>query len=230
MGMAYDPTENVVVLFGGRAQDTFFDDTWTWNGVEWRNLNPANTPPAREGPEMIYDPQREQIVLYGGHDELGSYLNDAWAWDGQTWTPISIETASPQASCFMMIYDPTFDRLVAFLSGSPGGTWLWQGNRWARLETNNIEPWQRCGAGAAYDLANERAIMFGGTYGEEILNETWAFDGSRWQKVDLLLSAPARWGHAVFYDETRQKIVIFGGFDGTNYLNDMWELVLPIQN
>ena len=230
LGLAYDVSKSVIILFGGNANGIFFNDTWEWDGEVWRKLAPANMPSAREGSEMIYDFQRGQIVLYGGHDEFGSYLNDAWAWDGQTWSPILFETVSPQASCFSMIYDPSFNRLVAFLSGYPGGTWFWQDNRWVQLETNDIEPWQRCNAGAAYDLANERAILFGGIYGDEILNETWIFDGLHWQKTDLLLSASARWGHAIFYDEIRQKVIVFGGFDGTNNLNDMWEFVLPVQD
>ncbi|MCP4419371.1 MAG: hypothetical protein GY805_22380 [Chloroflexi bacterium] len=226
LGMAYDAGENVIVLFGGRVQNVFFDDTWEWNGETWHKLNPANKPSAREGHEMIYDPRRGQVVLYGGHDELGNFLNDAWAWDGKTWNPIPLETTSPQASNFVMVYDQSLDYPVAFLSGYPEGIWLWLDGRWHKPDLNGTVPSSRSSVGSAYDLANEQLIIFGGTQGGEIVDETWLFDGLRWQKNDLLFSASPRWGHAAFYDETRQKVMIFGGFDGENYLNDTWELVL----
>ena len=35
-GMAYDPTTNELVLFGGYANGFYFSDVWTWNGTEWR--------------------------------------------------------------------------------------------------------------------------------------------------------------------------------------------------
>ena len=34
---------------------------------------------------MGYDPQRDQIVLYGGFDATGAELDDTWLWDGSDW-------------------------------------------------------------------------------------------------------------------------------------------------
>jgi hypothetical protein len=51
MGMAYDPADGQVVLFGGALSDTRLGDTWVWDGTDWTvprpwiELVPSSGPP-----------------------------------------------------------------------------------------------------------------------------------------------------------------------------------------
>ncbi len=227
IAMAYDQKQQVVILFGGENQGSVLGDTWQWDGEQWHQLLPSNSPLARRGHKMIYDPLRGRVVLYGGYDGMGTFFNDAWEWDGQQWTQISFETTSPVASGFVMAYDQASSRIVAFLSGYPGGTWVWQGERWAESLSGGEAPGQRGSAKAIYDSTNERLVMFGGVQDGEFCNDTWSLKGLRWQKIDTPLTPTARWGHMMFYDSSQEQVIIFGGYDDENVLEDMWELSLP---
>jgi len=80
--LAYDATLGAVVLFGGAVGTCCSDslnDTWTWNGVNWTEIYPANTlPPARNAPAMDYDPLRKVVLMFGGAGDSGRELDDSW--------------------------------------------------------------------------------------------------------------------------------------------------------
>lgn len=90
LSMVYDTANNELLLFGGATGDdtygTLTDDTWLLTNGSWRQLHPATTPGKRGSASLGYDPERDQIVLYGGFDTSGSELDDTWRWDGQNWS------------------------------------------------------------------------------------------------------------------------------------------------
>jgi len=80
-GSAFDPDLGAVVVFGGFGVSVGFDvnDTWSWDGTNWTQLQTASAPSAREGVSMAYDPIHHHLVLFGG--EEGNILrvqNDTW--------------------------------------------------------------------------------------------------------------------------------------------------------
>jgi hypothetical protein len=87
--MAYDARRRVVVLHGGRnAEDADLADTWLWDGDAWAEANVARVLPARSSHAMIYDPEREVVLAFGGAErteEGERVLADAWTWDGNAW-------------------------------------------------------------------------------------------------------------------------------------------------
>jgi hypothetical protein len=88
-GMTYDTDANALYIFGGATSgstfSSFTDKTWVLSEGTWRELSPAAFPSRRGSPAMGYDPERKQIVLYGGFDGRESNLGDTWEWDGQVW-------------------------------------------------------------------------------------------------------------------------------------------------
>ena len=80
---AYDAARGVTVVFGGRSSDkeTALDDTWEWDGSEWR-AGPGG-PPARRSCAMAYDAARDAIVMFGGSPpgRPGSGLADTWVYE-----------------------------------------------------------------------------------------------------------------------------------------------------
>jgi hypothetical protein len=76
--MAFDPIRRVVLLFGTDGS------TWSWNGTDWAQHAPVESPPSRKGAGMAYDIARRQIVLYGGLGEAG-LKGDTWVQYGNSW-------------------------------------------------------------------------------------------------------------------------------------------------
>jgi hypothetical protein len=65
--LAYDSTNQRVLLFGGEADAVHFNDTWAWSGSTWELIDSSlATPPPRSRAALSYDPQRGKMVLFGG--------------------------------------------------------------------------------------------------------------------------------------------------------------------
>jgi N-acetylneuraminic acid mutarotase len=126
-----------------------------------------------------------------------------------------------------MAYLPTVKRLVLFGGADDlGDTWLWDGQNWAELPSSSSGPPARDSATLAYD--GHQLILFGGhriTTGPFYLDDTWAFNGTRWQQLHPASSPPARAGAGVV-QQAPDGVVIVGGFSetaqGSTYYNDMW--------
>src|SRR2546426_2956756 len=86
VGMVYDAAHGVTLLFGGSDNQTYFKDTWAWNGSRWTALHPATSPAGRALAGMAYDEAHGQVVLFGGIGAGFELLGDTWTWAGTTWT------------------------------------------------------------------------------------------------------------------------------------------------
>src|SRR5207253_144291 len=53
---AFDPHLNAVVLFGGGSGGVDQNSTWAWRRSNWKQLLTMQSPPAREGAGIAYDP------------------------------------------------------------------------------------------------------------------------------------------------------------------------------
>lgn len=76
----------------------------------------------------------------------------------------------------------------------------------------------------AFDSGRNRLVLFGGiAQNGEFLNDTWEWDGAKWEKKTLLTQPSIRAVHAITYDSKRKRVVLFGGQTGQNSLSDTWE-------
>lgn len=80
-------------------------------------------------------------------------------------------------------------------------------------------------AGATYDSAHRRLVVFGGYVSGRYLGETWEWDGLSWTKSAT--SGPSgRNSPALVYDAKRGRVLMFGGdARPTGDLADMWERI-----
>lgn len=141
--LAWDDARREVVLFGGvsapgadgRTQ-TFFNDTWTWNGTAWRRVAEGG-PPARYAHAMVYDERARVVLLYSGAAaHRGAPLQDMWQWDGQRWTEIRLTGPTPGYRYQpVMVYDRARGRTVLYgtVDGVKDDTWEWDGQRWTEM-------------------------------------------------------------------------------------------------
>jgi hypothetical protein len=96
-GAAMDVARNRLIIFGGGDENAFLGpflkDTWAFDLATrtWTQLGFNAGPQGRIRPMLAPDPERDRLVLFGGHDDgqLGE-RNDLWALElaTGTWQPL----------------------------------------------------------------------------------------------------------------------------------------------
>jgi hypothetical protein len=236
--MAYDSLHQQVVLFGGTT--TFaaspFSDTWVWDGTNWTQKFPANSPPARRAHAMAYDAARGQVVLFGGCCGVpNSDVQDTWVWDGSNWEQKFPANSPGVRESHTLAFDSMNGQVVLF-SGELhqagqnfrvySDTWTWDGANWTQKSPANSPPRRRYAAMAS-EPSRGLAVLFGGLFvtdppGDLVgtaLSDTWIWDGNNWSQQSPAHIPQARAGHAMSYSSTGQA-VMFGG--GGIYVDQLW--------
>jgi hypothetical protein len=102
------------VLFGGAAYGgPIQNDTWLYDYTAntWTEIFPDNPPPARTFGNMVYDPNNEVMVLFGGragnYKDKGPTLSDTWILDLEKNQWVQMNPASPPSGT--KVYKPAFD-------------------------------------------------------------------------------------------------------------------------
>lgn len=211
--IAYDPATRQVVLFGGGRNDNaggtpILGDTWTWNGSDWTQQHPANSPSARVDASLTYDAASGQLVLFGGTHTIGfnpPRLNDTWVWTGSNWRQQHPRTAPALSATFQgrqvmfdypdMVYDPTTGKLLLTLIGigdnngtqadySTVADWTWDGHNWA--EVTAIGPFVD-GVNLFYDARLQTIFAltsFIPRTSPIVENKLWKWTGQTWVLVE----------------------------------------------
>lgn len=208
----------------------------------WEAIERDSAPAARYGHSIIVDPVGDRLVAYGGAP--GAYApfpDQLWQLpfaEGRPWSQLLADSTPPSARYLhSAVYDPTRRRMVIF-GGYDGlaalaDTWvLWLGGtpRWERLAVAGVPPAARWGAGAAYDVAGDRMIVFGGSDGSRLYGDTWQlrFAGTpTWSPLTTADAPPARCVATLSADPAHRCLVLFSGRGaGAAPLSDTW--VLPL--
>ena len=129
--MVYDAARDEVVLFGGIRQQgvanpVFLNDTWTWDGLQWRQKTPVTSPTPRTGARMEYNPQLGLVVLIGGAGGkdmkdtpanywVYDYREETWTWDGVNWTQRFPATSPEFSWTYGLVYDAVHQAFTAHL-------------------------------------------------------------------------------------------------------------------
>ncbi|HKY04625.1 MAG TPA: hypothetical protein VJQ56_07030 [Blastocatellia bacterium] len=207
-------------------------------GAIWaRGASAPSEPEARNKAAIVYDAERERVVMFGGATGLGpsrAVTGDTWEWDGRAWSKVSDAGPQPRAA-HAMAYDSHRKKIVMFGGEGPGGvlgdTWEWNGRNWTQVARSG--PPARAGHRLEYDRLRKRAVLFGGTsrFGRDAnpaFNDTWEWDGRAWSRVS---NAGPR-GRILFgmsYDSRRGRVILFGGNTAhrppyeAGLMNDTWE-------
>jgi hypothetical protein len=192
----------------------------------WKKENPTTVPPPRTGHAMVYDSERQQVVMFGGSDS--SYLGDTWTWNGTNWKRESPENSPSGRHLHGMAYDAMRKQVVMFAgyNGSErNDTWTWDGTDWQQRGSADL-PVPRRGISMAYDSDRGQVVFFGGLLGIQNFADTWQWDGLNWQALGSTTRPYQRGNYAMAYDAARRKTVLFGGqYDGINssgIFGDTW--------
>ena len=196
MGMVYDETNQVVILFGGYCKDNIrelCDDTWVFDPQRriWTEMNPPNHPPVMYGHSLVYDPINQQSLLWGGHI---SAINDG---------------------IFSSIgYGDTL-----WSYSYPENTW----EEIALKSGNNPNPryWHM----STFDISSESVFLFGGNGAKSFLAETWLFERAEgtWEKITVKDMPSPRINAAIIYDPANDIVILFGGLgEDKDSFRDTW--------
>jgi len=139
--MVYDPISKKVILYGGHDYQLpspyKYDDTWVWDGIDWTQLSPTDNPGKRAGHCMVYDKNRQKVIVYGGYAPGGDTM---WEWDGSNWLEIKPTTLPSDAGWSSMVFDDARN-LVVYYGGKDNTTtlltnavWEWDGNDWTMAD------------------------------------------------------------------------------------------------
>jgi hypothetical protein len=221
---AYDSDRNVMVAFGGVGGS---DETWEYDGVQWVQKSPANSPSARIHCGMVYDQANGTIVLFGGDGSQGTGLGDTWEYDGTDWTELTPSTA-PLPRGEMGLTYLAEDETILLFGGRVGDslfgdTWEYDRrlNRWRALSPKNSPP-SAGGSALAYDSSRGVAVLFGG-YVFGFHDETWEWDGKDWTQISTTEAPAPRYLMRLYFDTARQRIRGHGGDSGDGFYDDTWE-------
>ena len=224
--MAYDPVRGKVIMFGGVNHDTTtaLADTWEWDGEDWRQLHPQNSPPPLLGPSLATDPVRGRVVLFGGQTQIavpGPWLclNDTWEWDGNDWTLMQPSQRPRARLSAGMAFCARTRTLVMYGGSTIGGaigdrlTWEWDGVDWRSTQAYPTDPpsGQKATPAMVTLPWSGNVLMFAES-------STWEWDGATWwfvQGAGGPGQLPELYSVAYAADRARQQVVCFSGFRST---------------
>ena len=234
------------------THDVFFGTTFDTAGQSWSELCAINNGPGpRAGAAAAYDDTNDRLILFSGEAGPGFHPEDIWilanataAGGPPTWFALAAAGGPVGRQQATAAYDAATNRLI--LHGGCAGncdvaladTWVLENANglggaptWIRLPD---APVARRGAAAAFDAANNRLIVFGGSQGDSgsDLDDVWVLKDANgiglpeWEQ--LLPSGPspsARANAADAYDGATNRLIVFGGLQSTDQvLNDAWVL------
>lgn len=186
--MAWDPTREAVLLFGGDTDQGPTADLDAWNGAAWTSLADGG-PPARNDALLVADPERRVVVLHGGRTRERIFT-DTWEWDGTAWAERDVD-GPPARVHAAGAYDAGSKRVLVYGGVGEGDTalldtWAWDGAAWTALDDIGIP--NRAPNGMAWDPTLEQVIVLGvdlraavepGLYASDL----WAWTGSGWDRI-----------------------------------------------
>jgi len=223
--MAYDSESDRIILFGGRAADTWLADTWAYdfNSNMWTDMNPTAQPSPLYDAAMAYDVDSDRVILFGGFTSTRR-SDETWAYDfnANTWTNMSPAARPSPRYQAAMAYDIESDRVILFggnvrdsVDNVADDTWAYDfdANSWVARNPPK-KPSAQVGHAMAYDSESNRIVLHGhdGSY-PAILASTWLydFDSDTWVGAASSTSAPLLWFHAMAYDLESDRVILFGG-------------------
>ena len=179
----YDPTDGVVVLFGGVGPaSTVLGDTWTYSGGTWTELSGSGfvAPSPRSGAAFAFDPSDAFTVLFGGQSAAGAPLGDTWSFVAGRWANLTPSVGVAPSARFAAVSASDPGRGGAVLYGGENASilsdsWEFTGHVWKNLGINlSASPLAREGGAGTFDSGYGYVAMFGGVDAASYRDGLWA--------------------------------------------------------
>jgi Galactose oxidase, central domain len=186
---AYDPVADVTLLLGGYDGSGYLGDVWAYslaNDTWVRRSSPSQPSPRADG-RMVYVPDQDRFILFGGNDYNGPnftfhHLSDTWSyrWRDNAWKQLATPVA-PSARDYPVLAVDRQDGFVLLTSGYGdriplNDVWGFclSSDTWVNL-TPSFSPPPRFAAMGGFDSTNNLLVLFGGAGNGGLLADTWYF-------------------------------------------------------
>lgn len=227
--LVYDPVNERLMMFGGMhegSQAQVFEDTWIfdWGTESWRPLEVELHPPPRMDYGMVYVPELEGFILFGGWN-TGGWLGDTWLYDcaSQTWTELHPVAAPEARNSFGFCCDEANGVVVlygGYTDALPdmGDTWLYDysANTWTEASPE-VSPPALYGCEMIYDPSTGAVLLFGGHYYENdrdfFVRSVWEYDAAvnMWTERPTQSGPSERYWQNTAHNAEDGTVIIFGG-------------------
>ncbi len=237
--MAWDSKRERMLLFGGVAPGTDANPkgVWAYDGKVkvWTKLETTGDPAALSQHGMVYNPDLDELLVFGGRDAQVQPRNDTWSLNLTTlqWTLLARPEGAPQPLArdhVQMARDPLTGIIVirgnSLGDGLPDETWHFNSKTrvWTLVETEQ----QPSGASHGFLCAVEAVgglVFFGFKPGFLWLGgpETWLYEpaSKTWTLLDVGGQQPTYpMDHAQFASDGHQ-LYLLGGFDNSDDLTPL---------
>lgn len=201
--------------------------------LTWERIDTSTMPAPRAGFSLALNETNQVALFFGGYGYDAGSLNDLWLTNGSQWLELFTPHRPPARSNSNLAYDKDRQEAVLFggasmVSGLPeylNDTWIFNGIDWIE-QTTQLSPSPRTAASIVYDPDHQRIYLFGGSYSFEKdiwkYNDTWAWDGSNWQQIQVNNQPTIRDSAAIAYDPVHHNVLLYGGASIAAPLNDTW--------
>jgi hypothetical protein len=194
--------------YGNLFSDVAGNNRVNQNGHMWRWLYACSA----------YDTHARQFYFHGsGLTWTYSPLERKWA-GVKTATHPAKKTGS-NLLWSAMCYDAARKKFVLFGGGNvstkrgDAGTWTFDpaSKTWQELKLK-LQPPARANSMLAYDPVAKLVVLFGGDQLDQLIADTWTFDGKEWSQRKPALSPAPRAGHAMLWMPKAKTLLLLGGY------------------
>jgi hypothetical protein len=219
-GMAWDPADVYVVLFGGETSSGPSQQTWKLSGaslsaIVWASVScgAPNCPPAEAGGGMDFDANDNYVVLFENGNPTCSVTTcwSTWGYLGGAWSqkaspPSCLPACAWPLSSAPISFSGSAKFVLLFGGTSPNGsleahTYAWGAGIWVPDSISNpipseLAPSPMSGASMAYDPTLLAVVLVGGCEGPPCFADVggnpgmWAFQDGAWHFVPLATTVP----------------------------------------
>ncbi|MEQ9499329.1 MAG: hypothetical protein RIT81_20765 [Deltaproteobacteria bacterium] len=212
--LAYDAGCGCAVMFGGDQNSFASNETWLWDGRQWTRVGAGVAPTGSINANLVYDPLRDRMVLFGGRTLGAAPVEETWEWDGTTWLEIVDEGAAAR-STWSATWDAGRGSVVRL--GLDGVLDAWTGADWARIETDGAQP---SATHVVHDAARDVLVAV-----DPLAVRVWELAATTWVEVAAATSPPPTRETTLFYDSRSQRPTLIGGkgdLGPDSVLEDTW--------
>ena len=199
------------------------------------NINAQETSiQPRAGHRMIYSPEIDIIVIFGGMTvNTGNYYDDLWTYSPEenTFQRVITDTAPSPRGAPGFAYNPDKQECLLFgglHTSRLSDTWVLnlETMTWTK-ESPETSPSARSDTGLIYDRVMKRYILYGG-YGGGLQDDTWSYDPEKknWNKIETDHSPGKIYGQSMMWNPALEQIIMYGGHlnspSSSTFLNEVW--------
>ncbi|MCK5683965.1 hypothetical protein KAJ27_07585, partial [bacterium] len=203
------------ILFGGSTGN---NETWTWDGSEWKEYFPVTIPTGRSQHKMAYDENRQKLVMFGDQGKPKTWELE-WSGAVCNWDDVELGVNegvdSPQSrEGFAMAYHAGRQTVMIYGGDNcnyDANVWEWNGTAWSQTGLDNTNG--KNGSSMVYHPARGSLISFGGKLGSEGFSDsTWEWNDG-WKLIDTI-GPHYRMGPGLVYVTHLSVILLYGGGGG----------------